>query len=118
MKIIILSALASTMFATAAAAQTTKTIDRPNYSATRTITRADNASTRDIVVTRKSDGATASGTVTLTRTDAGVQATGTATNFAGKSRTINRSFSGNGPGTRAGRADRLRAIRTRIGGRR
>lgn len=118
MKFVVLSALVSTVFATSAVAQTTKTFDRPNYSGTRTITRADNASTRTVDIIRKSDGAAASASVTLTRTDGGVQATGTATNFAGKTRTIDRSFNGQGAGARPDRAGRLRAIRTRIGGRR
>lgn len=69
-------------------AQTTKTttFDNPKYSGTRTTTvdPATKGYSKDAVITRKSDGATATRDVTGQRTDTGATVSGGTTGFDGK----------------------------------
>ena len=67
----------------------TVTVDRPNYEGTRTVTRDGQGSiSRDTDVTRKSDGATASRDYDRTVTADGWTASGSATGFAGRTRSF------------------------------
>jgi hypothetical protein len=100
MKVLMLAGLAA-VAATGAAAQTrTWTYDGPKYSGTRTVERDKEAGTlsRDVEVTRKSDGATASRSYDRQRTENGYTATGQATGFKGQSY----AFSGSGTRTENG----------------
>lgn len=66
----------------------TQTHDGPNYQASRTTTvdSATGTATRQGQATRKSDGAVATRDVTSQRTETGRTTSGTATNFAGETR--------------------------------
>jgi hypothetical protein len=92
MKKLILFAGAALAATTAVAEPVTKTvtIDRPNYDATRVIVRDKEAGTytRDTDIVRERDGASASRDYSRTRTDTGVVASGSATGFAGKTRSF------------------------------
>lgn len=93
MKRIILIAGAALAMASNAMAEPitrTTTVDRPNYDATQVAVRdpATGTVSRDTTVTRASDGATATRTYDRARTDTGVTASGSATGFAGRTRSF------------------------------
>jgi hypothetical protein len=69
----------------------TVTIDKPNFEGTRIIVRDKEAGTlsRDSEVTRKSDGAIATRSYDRARTEDGVTASGSGTNFRGQTRSFN-----------------------------
>ncbi len=68
----------------------TTTVDTPKYDGTRVVTRDAAAGTysRDTAVTRASDGATATRQYDRVRTETGVSANGSATGFAGNTRSF------------------------------
>lgn len=68
----------------------TTTVDTPKYDGTRVATRDAAAGTysRDTAVTRASDGATATREYDRARTETGVTASGSATGFAGNTRSF------------------------------
>lgn len=68
----------------------TVTVDRPNYSGTRTtvIDPETGTASRDGTLTRKADGAVATREFDRTRTENGVTIQGNATNFAGETRNL------------------------------
>ncbi len=93
MKAMILLASVAAFAATSVSAEErtrTQTFDGPNYEGSRTVTRDRNAGTlsRDAEVTRKADGAVATREYDRARTDTGVTASGSSTNFAGETRSF------------------------------
>lgn len=94
-KFLIVPALAAILAGPALAEPVTKTvtIDRPNYDGTRTTVIDKDAGTlsRDVQVTRASDGATATRSYDRTRTDSGFTDSGSATNFKGETRSFERT---------------------------
>lgn len=95
MKLLCFSPLVALLVAAPLAAQTTRTVtvDRPNYDATRTVTRDPTSGMvkRDSQATRNSDGAVATRDFTRTRTEGSLSASGSSTNFAGQSRSFDYS---------------------------
>ena len=91
-KFLLVPALAAILAGPAFAEPVTKTvtIDRPNYDGTRTTVIDKDAGTlsRDTQVTRASDGATATRSFDRARTDTGFTASGSSTNFDGKTRSF------------------------------
>jgi hypothetical protein len=88
MKALLLAGMGA-LLATGALAQTrTQTFNGPKFEGSRTVTRDREAGTlsRDVEVTRKSDGAVATRSFDRRRTDDGVTASGSATNFKGQTR--------------------------------
>jgi hypothetical protein len=88
MKALLLAGMGA-LLATGAVAQTrTQTFDGPKFEGSRTVTRDREAGTlsRDVEVTRKSDGAVATRSFDRQRTENGVTASGGATNFKGQTR--------------------------------
>lgn len=90
-RIIILAGLSALATAAVAEEKTrTVTFDGPRYEGTRTTTRDREAGSlsRDTSVTRKADGAVATREFDRQRTEGGVTASGSGTNFAGETRSF------------------------------
>jgi hypothetical protein len=100
MKYLILAGVAFLASGVATAQTRTQTFDGPRYSGERTTVRDRDAGTssRDLEVTRKSDGAVATRSFDRPRTENGYTASGAATGFDGRSY----AYSGSGQRTADG----------------